>query len=245
MNWLCWHVGTVTDPKISRIADNCKVPRAFVIALWAMILEIAKDRRGAYSIDPDDAAHALGCDVTSVTSILAAMHTRKMLSDGAVHNWSLYQFGTSAERMRKMRSKENQSDSTEKHSDAVTDVTSRDVTVTPTVHDSTVQTEKNRTPTTEINPLAGGALKKARASRLPPDWVPSDKLALWFKTERPDLNFQKTVDHFRDYWHSRGAGGAKLDWDKTFRNWTRSQRAINGFAKSSGPKPLGYGSQPG
>jgi len=115
--------------------------------------------------------------------------------------------------------------------DVQRNVNGRSTTMTMTM------TKKEDTSDTQFNPETFGATKIARASRLPADWVPSDKLALWFKSERPDLNLQATLDHFRDYWLSRGAGGAKLDWDRTFKNWTRNQRAVNGFANGAPRKP--------
>jgi hypothetical protein len=65
-----------------------------------------------------------------------------------------------------------------------------------------------------------------RGSRLPADWKPDAELAEWSKAERPDLNLRKVLEEFRDYWTSvAGSKGVKLNWDATWRNWVRSQKA--------------------
>lgn len=65
--------------------------------------------------------------------------------------------------------------------------------------------------------------RAVRASRLSPDWQPSDELCAWARSERPDLNIAAQVDAFRDYWIAKpGSSGTKLDWDATFRNWVRN-----------------------
>ena len=72
------------------------------------------------------------------------------------------------------------------------------------------------------------AAKNKRGVRLPPDWQPSDVLADWVKTTRPDLAIADSVDRFRDYWIAKpGEAGVKLDWDATFRNWIRNERGQN------------------
>jgi uncharacterized protein YdaU (DUF1376 family) len=68
--------------------------------------------------------------------------------------------------------------------------------------------------------------QRSRGSRLPPDWEPSEILKAWASKERPDLDPRVTLERFRDYWASvPGGKGLKLDWDATFRNWTRAERA--------------------
>lgn len=65
-----------------------------------------------------------------------------------------------------------------------------------------------------------------RGSRLPADWKPNAELAEWSKAERPDLNLRKVLEEFRDYWSSvAGSKGVKLNWDATWRNWVRAQKA--------------------
>lgn len=68
--------------------------------------------------------------------------------------------------------------------------------------------------------------ERSRGSRLPSDWQPSEILKAWAVKERPDLNADLTVEKFKDYWKSvPGSKGCKLDWEATFRNFVRSERA--------------------
>lgn len=75
-----------------------------------------------------------------------------------------------------------------------------------------------------------------RGSRLPCDWKPNPELLSWAKAQRADLDMEKTIASFKDYWLAKaGKDGTKLDWDATFRNWVRNDRA--------GPASLGFGQQ--
>lgn len=84
-----------------------------------------------------------------------------------------------------------------------------------------------QTPVTSNQPSsrATGEVPR-RASRLPAAWEPSADLALWARQERPDLDPLKTLERFRDYWTAKaGKDGTKLDWDATYRNWVRGEKA--------------------
>jgi uncharacterized protein YdaU (DUF1376 family) len=73
---------------------------------------------------------------------------------------------------------------------------------------------------------------QSRGTRLPADWKPSDDQMAFCKAERPDLHPVATGDRFRDYWIAQpGTKGVKLDWDATWRNWVRAEKA--GGAKSA------------
>ena len=68
--------------------------------------------------------------------------------------------------------------------------------------------------------------EQQRGSRLPADWKPDSDLAEWSKAERPDLDLRRVLMEFRDYWTAvAGAKGVKLNWDATWRNWVRNQKA--------------------
>jgi len=82
--------------------------------------------------------------------------------------------------------------------------------------------------TPDTRPLPNGK-ERGRATRLTADWMPSDEQICFCKTERPDLNPTQTADRFRDYWIAKsGKDATKLDWDATWRNWVRNERAVNG-----------------
>jgi len=83
--------------------------------------------------------------------------------------------------------------------------------------------------------------KTQRASRLPQDWQPNDRMLAFCENERPDLNPTDVAATFRDYWHSQaGQKGVKADWEATWRNWVRNQRMA---AKSPQRAAIGYRSQ--
>ena len=61
-----------------------------------------------------------------------------------------------------------------------------------------------------------------RATRIAPDWTPSDsdkEAALRILQMTPD-EMQVVADEFRDYWLSK-SDGAMVDWSATWRNWIR------------------------
>jgi len=89
------------------------------------------------------------------------------------------------------------------------------------------QSESNATHNTEhITQDTKHKVKTQRGSRLPTDWSLPDEWKAWAETERPDLPIKTVADSFRDFWISKaGAGGVKLDWQATWRNWVRSQSA--------------------
>lgn len=69
-------------------------------------------------------------------------------------------------------------------------------------------------------------VKTQRGSRLPIDWTLPKEWKEWADAERPDLTIKTVADSFKDFWISKaGAGGVKLDWQATWRNWVRSQSA--------------------
>lgn len=94
------------------------------------------------------------------------------------------------------------------------------------------QSESNATHNTEhITQDTKPKVKTQRGSRLPADFLFPKEWADFCHQERPDLNIQKTFDSFKDYWVAKpGAGGVKLDWQATWRNWVRSQSAPKTFA---------------
>ena len=100
---------------------------------------------------------------------------------------------------------------------------------------TTVQLPAERAPEPEPEPedktkaiqkTALRAENTARGARLPPEWRLPDDWARWAKAERPDLDPQAVSETFADFWRAKpGAGGLKLDWQATWRNWVRAQRA--------------------
>jgi len=132
MNWLCWHVGTVTDPKFGRMAEELEMPRGNLLAVWALVLEAAKDGAGEFSIDPDDAAYVLGYETQEVMDILSAFEDRKLIDGNCVVNWEGRQHAKSTERVRKHRerTKRDETDETVSSVTKRSNVTETDETPT-------------------------------------------------------------------------------------------------------------------
>jgi uncharacterized protein YdaU (DUF1376 family) len=85
---------------------------------------------------------------------------------------------------------------------------------------------KQETLTTKHKPLKELADRSAPATRLSEDWQLPDDWAIWAKQERPDLNPNKVADSFKDYWISQpSTKGKKTNWQATWRNWVRTQKA--------------------
>ena len=84
------------------------------------------------------------------------------------------------------------------------------------------QTPNTNTPPSASH-LAPPCKPATTGTRLPPGWTPPDSdaelaLSLGFANGRAEAELAK----FRDYWAARpGAGGRKLDWPATWRNWLR------------------------
>jgi uncharacterized protein YdaU (DUF1376 family) len=77
---------------------------------------------------------------------------------------------------------------------------------------------------------------EGRASRLPKPFDLPEDWAAWAKGERPELDPERVAEKFADYWHGKaGAAGRKLDWQATWRNWVREERA------AAAPRNGGYG----
>ena len=68
--------------------------------------------------------------------------------------------------------------------------------------------------------------KSPRGTALPETWTLPDDWKTWAEKERPDVDPQTAADSFRDFWIAKpGKEGRKTDWQATWRNWVRNQRA--------------------
>ena len=82
--------------------------------------------------------------------------------------------------------------------------------------------EKRREEVIDTAPSA----KSPRGTALPKDWTLPDDWKTWAEKERPDVDPQTAADSFRDFWIAKpGKEGRKTDWQATWRNWVRNQRA--------------------
>lgn len=75
-------------------------------------------------------------------------------------------------------------------------------------------------------------------SRLPADWVMTEDMEAFCKTERPDLIPRDVANRFADYWQSMaGAKGRKADWMATWRNWVRNEKKAPAGASNQAETP--------
>ena len=82
----------------------------------------------------------------------------------------------------------------------------------------------------------------SRATRLSTDFVLPNDWIEFCKTERPDVDPQKTFLEFKDYWVAQaGTKGVKTDWFATWRNWVR--RTFASKAQINKDLPLGTDQQ--
>jgi uncharacterized protein YdaU (DUF1376 family) len=108
---------------------------------------------------------------------------------------------------------------------------------------------KEDSPSGESPPLISPPIKperknggQERGTRLAADWQPSSEDCAFAAVEC-GLDSRRVGDSFRDYWIARpGAGGIKLDWSATFRNWCRKERDNRSV---SGGRSGANGSRPG
>ena len=90
IDWFRWHHGSVNDPKFGLVAKKAGVRRGDVIAVWALVLELASanTERGAIGdIDHEATDFLLGAEEGTTASILAAMEARGLTTDGRVTRW--------------------------------------------------------------------------------------------------------------------------------------------------------------
>ena len=81
-------------------------------------------------------------------------------------------------------------------------------------------------PTNNQEPITKKQLLTPRGSRLQQDWVLPEDWKQWAESCRPDLKIPEVADQFKDFWVARpGKDGVKLDWQATWRNWVRNQKA--------------------
>ena len=73
-------------------------------------------------------------------------------------------------------------------------------------------------------------VERQRGSRLPADWQPSDEDVAYCQKERPDLQWQRVAENFRDYWLAQaGAKATKLNWALVWKTWVRNEKGARTF----------------
>lgn len=89
----------------------------------------------------------------------------------------------------------------------------------------TATSRKKPTENLPLNlPLNRPEVERARAGRLPVNWIPDKTTQEWTQKHRPDLPYMEVLEAFRDYWAAvPGQRGCKLDWNAAWRTWVRRE----------------------
>lgn len=84
------------------------------------------------------------------------------------------------------------------------------------------QIEANANPEPEPEPLITKVINN-RATRIDENWNLDNQLLEWTVSYAPGLNIVSEREKFIDYWISKaGKDAAKTDWERTWKNWVRS-----------------------
>lgn len=82
----------------------------------------------------------------------------------------------------------------------------------------------------------------ARATRLPPDWLPSDiDCAYAARQGFTPAAIERIAEKFRNYWTAKsGKAATKLDWPATWRNWVLEEAERRGKPAVGGRKDVDW-----
>lgn len=90
MEWFRWFEGSTTDPKFAVVARRSGQPVAFVIAVWAQILERAsasKERGCIDGYDCEGADVSLGLPDGAACAIVQALKDKGLIDEYRVCKW--------------------------------------------------------------------------------------------------------------------------------------------------------------
>lgn len=90
IDWFRWHHGSVTDPKFQLVAKKSNARFGDVIAIWAVVLEMASqdsDRGNVGQIDFETLDYMLGAEEGTAIRILDAMTARGLIVGNRIAAW--------------------------------------------------------------------------------------------------------------------------------------------------------------
>jgi hypothetical protein len=218
MNWLCWHVGTHSDPKFKLIARAAGVRLGDVLAAWAIALERAaqsKPRGNASSLTAEELAVCLDCEETEAAAILSGFTTRNLISeDGSIAKWGERQNGNDAQRKENRKSKPDPEP--EAPEPEVPENSGNDRKIPATTHNNT---EHNKTSDVVVTPPPR---KREPKMALPRDWV-ADEIDIDFAKRMglSDAEIVREQTKYAAYWtDGKGAGEMRTarGWRTTWQN---------------------------
>lgn len=257
MDWFRWWHGSVTDPKLQRVARMAGATVGEVIAVWACVLERASSvtagdagvtqgdrpvtRGDVVGFDCDDHDVLLGFADGKTAQIFAALVDRGLIEDQRIARWDERQpkrEDSSTARTREWRERKKQP----------AGVTTGDAPETRGDAPEKSRGDKSNNPP---NPPAGGkraakpkpekaaapAEKPTRAKpkhalQLP--FLMTSEMLAWAGEKAPAVNLDRETERFSD--HFKGTGEPKADWPATWRNWMR--RAQDDLERRGMAKPV-------
>lgn len=225
-DWIKMRADLREDPAVFAIAERLRIDELHVVgclhAFWSWCDKHAVDGR------VDRATSRLVDKASGHKGFADALVSVKWLEIIEGEGITIPNFDRHNGESAKERSLKNRRQAKWRDGKATT-APSTETSTSPSTQVSTATStreEKRR----EEDQKQGGELVQAplatRGTRLPPDWKPSDDLTAWAIAERPDVDMPRCIAEFVDYWRGvAGAKGVRLDWDATFRNAVRSDRA--------------------
>lgn len=226
--WFRLWVDMVNDPKwrtIARVSDQ-KVGDVIAVYVHMMTMAANASERGrTEGWNDEDVATALDIETSQVQAIRCAMQGRVLDGDyltGWEKRQPLREDGA-ADRAKAWREAQKE----QKRMQA--NAPEREQTLDK-IREEEIKTIEPIEGTVEVSPKRRAT--DATATRLPPDWQPSDTDLDFCHRERPDLDPLHVASRFRDYWVGvGGAKGRKVDWPATWRNWVRNEKMPTNVAK--------------
>lgn len=107
---------------------------------------------------------------------------------------------------------------------------------TPEEVSSDTKNGKNEKKTSLPASVDAETVKAKRKSRIPEPFMLTKEMREWGMSDAPAVNLKAETENFVDYW--RGAGGTKLDWIATWRNWMRKAQKDSQGGGRGGYKPF-------
>lgn len=109
MNWLCWHVGASSDPKLKLVAKRTGASLSQVVHAWVHHLERGAEGepRGTFgTIDPEEAELATEIPAPIWMAITIAFEERGLTNEGIIVNFDKRNHAKSTFRVRAFRERQ-------------------------------------------------------------------------------------------------------------------------------------------
>lgn len=249
MEWFRWFEGTATDPKFHLLARKSGQPVAFVLAVWAILLErasAAKPRGGIAGFDCESADAVMGMPDGAACAIVAAMQAKGLIDGERICKWEerqpvreRYEGNPSTDRVQRFRERQrNAIDGDE------TPCNANETPRNAQIREDKIREEKNIN-TPPLPPTGGRAGEVADASVCDEEDEPkpkrtrfappgADDVQAYCDERRNGINGQE----FCDFYASKGwkVGNTPMkDWRAAVRTWERGR--TGGGARAS-PAPM-------